>query len=187
MSALFNHAMRWEFFDRNSITLVRQSAKRERVPDVLTTDELKALLSHLTGVYRVMVFVAAVTGLRVSELIGLRWQDCDFDKGEIRLTRGIVRQRETKMKTEASRKPVPMDAGLANILEAWRTQCAYNQPGDYIFASMEMDGKQPFGRTRQWRSTFVRLRFVQVSGNGLDGTRWATHLEQCSKPVAQEW
>jgi len=32
----FNHAMRWEFFDRNPITLVRQSAKRVRVPDVLT-------------------------------------------------------------------------------------------------------------------------------------------------------
>src|SRR5579884_146277 len=32
MHALFNHAMRWEFFERNPITLVRQSAKRERVP-----------------------------------------------------------------------------------------------------------------------------------------------------------
>jgi integrase len=95
------------------------------------------------GVYRVMVFVAAVTGLRVSELIGLRWQDCHFDKGEIRLTRGIVRQRETKMKTEASRKPVPMDSGLADTLKGWRAQCAYNQPRDYIVASMEMDGNQP--------------------------------------------
>ena len=32
MHAIFNHAMRWEFFDHNPITLVRQSAKRERVP-----------------------------------------------------------------------------------------------------------------------------------------------------------
>jgi integrase len=142
MSALYSHAVRWEFFDRNPITLVRQSAKRKQTPDVLTADELKALLAELSGAYRVMVFVAATTGLRVSELLALRWQDCDFDSGEIRLSRGIVRQRETVMKTEASRKPIPMEAGLADVLMNWRTQCAYNQPQDYIFASVEMDGTQ---------------------------------------------
>jgi len=144
MSALYSHAQRWEFFDRNPITLVRQSAKRKEVPDVLTADELKALLLELAGVYRVMVFVAVVTGLRVSELLGLRWHDCDFANGEIRLSRGIVRQRETTMKTEASRKPIPMDAGLADVLVGWRAVCPYNQDGDYIFASPDMSGQQPY-------------------------------------------
>ena len=35
MSALFSHAMRYEWTDKNPIKLVRQSAKRERIPDVL--------------------------------------------------------------------------------------------------------------------------------------------------------
>ena len=144
MSALYSHAQRWEFCERNPITLARQSAKRKRPPDVLTADELKALLSELRGIYRVMVFVAVVTGLRVSELLGLRWQDCDSKSEQIHLTRGIVRQHETAMKTEASRKPVPMDAGLAAVLLGWRSVCPYNQDGDYIFASPDMQGKQPY-------------------------------------------
>jgi hypothetical protein len=37
--------MRWEFFDRDPITIVRQSAKRDRTPEVLTADKLKALLA----------------------------------------------------------------------------------------------------------------------------------------------
>ncbi len=35
MSAIFHHAMRYEWVDRNPIKLVRQSAKRERTPEVL--------------------------------------------------------------------------------------------------------------------------------------------------------
>ncbi len=143
MSALYTHAMRWEFLNHNPITLVRQTAKRERTPEVLTADELNALLAELTGIHRVMVYVAATTGLRVSELLALRWQDCDFEAGEILLSRGIVRQCIGQMKTEESRKPIPLEAGLSDVLMNWRGQCAYNQREDYVFASVEMDGKQP--------------------------------------------
>jgi integrase len=38
LSVLFNHACRYDLFDRNLITLVRHSAKRRRIPDVLTVD-----------------------------------------------------------------------------------------------------------------------------------------------------
>ena len=71
MSATFAHTMRWEFFDRNPITLVRQSAKRQREPEVLTVEKIKALFEELEGIYRVMVYVGGVTGLRVSEVICL--------------------------------------------------------------------------------------------------------------------
>jgi integrase len=147
MSALFAHAMRWEFTNRNPITLVRQSAKRERTPDVLTVSELKALLSELGEPWKTAVFLAVTTGLRVSELLALRWSDCDFTAGEIHLTRGVVRQHIGTMKTEASRKPIPMADGLADVLTEWRVRCAYNQPEDYIFASPQMDGKQPIWPT----------------------------------------
>ncbi len=36
-----------------------------------------------------------------------------------------------------------MDVRLADVLMDWRGECAYNQPSDYLFASLEMDGKQP--------------------------------------------
>ncbi|HTW80620.1 MAG TPA: transposase [Terracidiphilus sp.] len=46
MSALFTHAMRYEWVDRNPIKLVRQSAKRERIPDVLELQEIQLLLQQ---------------------------------------------------------------------------------------------------------------------------------------------
>jgi len=143
LSALFNHAMRHEWADRNPIRLVRQSAKRERTPDVLTAEEIKSLLSKLEGPYYVMTFLAAVTGMRVSELLALKWEDVNFAAGEIRLTRAIVCQHVGPLKTEASQKPVPMDTGLSALLLDWRGRCPYNQESDYVFGSPEKNGEQP--------------------------------------------
>jgi integrase len=143
MSTLFNHAMRYEWAEKNPIRLVRQSAKRERTPDVLTAEEIRALLSQLEGPYYVMAFLAAVKGLRVSELLALKWEDVNFAAGEMRLTRAIVCQHVGPLKTAASQKPVPMDAALSALLLDWRSRCPYNQEQDYVFASVEKHGEQP--------------------------------------------
>ncbi len=82
MSVLFNHACRYELFDRNPIHLVRQSAKRRRTPTVLTPAEIKALIGKLSIRERTLVLLAVSTGLRQSELFGLKWGDIDFSQGQ---------------------------------------------------------------------------------------------------------
>ena len=147
MHVIYNHGIRCRFTAENPITLVRQSAKRGRVPDVLTVAELKGLLSELKEPWRTAVFVASTTGLRASELLALKWQDFDFTSGQLNLCRGIVRQHIGGMKSEASRKPLPLDAGLAEVLLAWRRICPFNQDADYVFGSLDKKGQQPYWPT----------------------------------------
>ena len=144
MSALFAHAMRYEFTDRNPIQLVRQSAKRLRIPEVLTVEEIKALLPQLKQPFLSLVALDAVTGLRRSELFGLKWSDIDFEKQEIQLCRAIVYQVEGAMKTEASQKPVSMEPELARLLKEWKEQSKYSGNDDWVFASPESEGKKPY-------------------------------------------
>jgi len=144
MSAIFHHAMRYEWVERNPIKLVRQSAKRERVPDILELAELQLLLSKLTVRERTLALLDAATGLRVSELLALRWSDIDFECLELRVTRSIWHQVLGNCKTEASSKPVPMDTYMAEDLLRWRRQSAYASVDDYVFASEAMKGKQPY-------------------------------------------
>jgi integrase len=151
MSAIFTHAMRYEWLNRNPITLVRQSAKRVRLPDVLTAEEIGALLVELPEPSRTAVLLAACTGLRVSELMALKWSDIDFGKVEIRPCRAIVDQVVGSLKTEASGKAVPMDTALAGALLDWRGRCPYNQDEDFLFGSPEMDGRQPY-----WPDSLLR-------------------------------
>lgn len=84
MSAIFHHAMRYEWVDNNPMKLVRQSAKREKVPDVLDLAELQLLLTKLSVRERTLALLDAATGLRVSELLALRWDDVDFENLELR-------------------------------------------------------------------------------------------------------
>ena len=81
MSVLFNHAIRHEWLEqgKNPILFVRQSTKRQTIPECLEPEELRALLSQLDRCFRVMVFLDAVTGLRRSELFALRWEDINFE------------------------------------------------------------------------------------------------------------
>ena len=86
MHAVFNHAVRWEWHDRNPITHVRQSAKRKCIPTVLTLAEVEELLLYLEEPTHTAVLVDVMTGLRVGELLALKWQDIDFEKFEISVT-----------------------------------------------------------------------------------------------------
>ena len=144
MSALFNHARRYEWTDRNPIALVRQSAKRERIPEVLTEEELRALIPQLSDRDRTLVLLDACTGLRVGELLGLKWSDVDFENGLLHVTRSVVSQIVGACKTEASQKPVPLDSFLAQVLRQWRSCCSYNQNDDWVFASPLTKGQQPY-------------------------------------------
>ena len=57
MSVLFNHARRYDLFDRNPIQWVRQSAKRRSAPDVLTSNEVRHLLAALKTRERMLVLL----------------------------------------------------------------------------------------------------------------------------------
>jgi integrase len=144
MSVLFNHACRYELFDRNPIYLVRQSAKRRRAPSVLMPAEIKALLDNLGIRERTLVLLAVSTGLRQSELFGLKWGDIDFAQGTMKVTRSIVYGVVGPCKTESSQKPVPVHPLLANTLANWRKQCAYTEADDWVFASRRHRGRRPY-------------------------------------------
>jgi len=143
MSVLFNHACRYELFDRNPIHLVRQSAKRRRTPTVLIPAEIKALVDNLSIRERTLVLLAVSTGLRQSELFGLKWCDIDFSQGTMNVTRSIVYGVVGQCKAESSQKPVPIHPLVADALLVWRKQSTYIKTDDWVFASRRHRGRHP--------------------------------------------
>jgi integrase len=161
MSVLFNHAQRYELFDRNPIRLVRQSAKRRTAPNVLTPNEIKALVDSLALRERTLVILAVSTGLRQSELFALKWSDIDFTQGTMNVTRSIVLGVVGRCKTESSQKPVPVHPLLADALEQWKLHCSYKKPDDWVFASKQHHGRRPY-----WGQVILR-KYVRPAAQRL--------------------
>jgi integrase len=161
MSVLFNHACRYEFFDRNPIRLVRQGAKRKTAPNVLTPDEIKTLVNGLALREKTLVLLAASTGLRQSELFGLKWGDINFDDKTVYVTRSIVCGVVGPCKTESSQKPVPVHPLIVETLLKWRERQPYRKPDNWVFASRRCRGRKPY-----WGQAILR-KFIRPKAQEL--------------------
>ena len=168
MSVLFNHAIRWDFTDRNPISGpnkgagVRQSSKRVSIPDILEVSEMRAIVAKLQLRERVLLFLAMVTGLRRGELTGIQWGDIDFANLLIDVRRSVVDQVVGRCKTEASQKPVPIDEFTAQDLLAWYRVTPYREPGDWVFASNSHRAGKKRGKQPLWLQSIMRYHIEPV-------------------------
>jgi integrase len=76
---------------------------------MLTTSELRALLDALPYRERLMGVICATTGLRICEVLGLKWEDIHFDSGTADVVRSFVDGAVGPCKTETSQQAIPLD------------------------------------------------------------------------------
>lgn len=110
MSGIFTKADDWGYFsDRNPVKKVstgRKRAKRQR--RILSDEQIAQLLKGLPEQVRLMVMTAISTGMRVSEIIGLRWRCVDLTPGLVRIEERCYRGDVDAPKSERSRRVLPL-------------------------------------------------------------------------------
>jgi integrase len=116
----------------------------------------------LGPVLRVLILAAAVTGLRQSELLGVRWRDIDLSAHRVRVRNAFVRgEHSSEGKSDLStRRSVPMADWLARELVAWRHRTPFDNDDDLVFAHPER-GK-PLDRTKVSRRFKAACREAAV-------------------------
>ncbi len=122
---MFTKAMFWELIDLqiNPISLVKlKNARRKKKILALTPEQCQQLIEALPDPYKTMVIVALCTGLRVSEVLALRWDHFDFLEGTLLVQQGVVNGRIGRVKTEASEDEIPLDPSFVESLIAWKNK-----------------------------------------------------------------
>ena len=199
MSALFSHAVRWEFCSHNPIssgiqvgsggkrgpsTGVRVSAKRQKSPLKLTAGQVALVLTELEFRDQLLVFLDAGLGTRRGELGALRWMDCDFINQVFDIQHSYYWRRGGHLidtKSEASAQPLPMHPALKDGLLEWRTQSPYTRPGDYVFASERLKGRKPLDLASVLKKK-IQPAFRRI---GINGVGWHTFRHTVGTMLAE--
>jgi len=142
MRVLFNAAMRWELipYQHNPMSLVRvkDGSKRQREPKPLSVDEFRKVLEGIPEPFRTMCIVAMCLGLRVSEILGLRWNAIDWEGLRLAVRQAYVYGKQGDVKTQASHRWMPLDRSLAERLRQHKARLApMSKSEDWIFANPE--------------------------------------------------
>jgi len=110
---------------------------------ILTPEQAYAVLLNLQEPERTLTLLASGTGLRISECLGLQWQDVSFADAMIHVRRTWTCGQVGLPKSKASKGPVPLHPLLADFMCLWKEKTQYSQPGDWVFPSFRLEGKQP--------------------------------------------
>jgi integrase len=115
----------------------RDQRKIEAGRDFPTPAEIKRIVEAAKdSKRRALLLTAALTGLRASELRGLRWRDVDLNGRELH-----VRQRADRYcklgspKSAMSRRTVPLPGELVTALKEWKLACPKGE-GDLVFPTI---------------------------------------------------
>jgi integrase len=156
LSILWDYAM-WRGdvpTQRNPMELVSVKSASQRVckPRSLTVEQFHALLSQFNddACLRTMLLLAVSFGLRVSELLGLRWSDVDWLNKTIRIERGVVKQIVDDVKTNCSARTMVCADELLEVLKVWKQTTQFSAAVDWMFASPTKIGRQPLCYTHVW-------------------------------------
>jgi len=120
-----------------------------RPEEVLSADEIKRLLEAAEpGRWRSLFTTVAATGLRVEEVLALRWGDLELLDGHGRLfvrrslswARGVgeegrVRPKFFEPKTKAGRREIPLQDELVRVLKVWKLQCPASEHDPLVFCN----------------------------------------------------
>jgi integrase len=115
----------------------RQKGRLKVGEDIPAREEVKAIVEALEGRWRPLLLTAIFAGLRASELRGLRWEDVNLDKREVRVHQRADRFNDIgRPKSEAGERTVPVPPIVANALKEWRLSCPRKDTG-----KVDADGK----------------------------------------------
>jgi integrase len=134
----------------------RQRGKLKVGVDIPSPAEIRALIGELKDRRRPLLLTAIFTGLRSSELLGLRWADIDLKTGELH-----VRQRADRYgvlgppKSRAGERTVPLPPLLVNTLREWKLRCP---KGELDLAFPNVNGGFDHRGSIIWRSYHPALR-----------------------------
>jgi integrase len=182
LSSVLGSAVRYQLLVRNPVEGVQLPpgtiGKRVRKPNI-TSEQFDELVRLIPEPYATMLYVAVYSGLRVSELIGLRWNDVGFDS--LMVDERCCRGDWSAPKSEASNAPVAVQRHIIERIHALKLKTVSVRAGRAVrkYKAVKSDGPndlvfQSVKDGKPMRDNNILTRFIKPAARklGLDFVNW---------------
>lgn len=123
---------------------------------VLTPEQVNAIASKLPEPYSTLILFLALTGLRIGEAVAVKWTD--FDGKVLNVSRRIYEGKADTLKTEKSKRPVPIPASLMQRVNK------LDHFSEWVFSSQNGTPVNPGNALRRYIQPIARKLGIKLSG-----------------------
>lgn len=180
LSKVMGTAVSWSYLSDNPVHGVKMSERTLKRPHrFLTMEEVRRLIAASDEPVRTIVLLAAMTGLRIGEILALRW-------GRINLTTAALRVAETcylghfgTPKSKASRRELPLPPLVVQALLAHRSRLSDTSAEALVFSTCRGTPLASNNlRKRQLHPACVRAELAPITWHALRHTHGTLLHEQ---------
>jgi len=178
LSGILGSAVRYELLVKNPAEGVRlpKSKKGKRSKPYVTPEQFAGLLAMIQEPYATMVYVAVYTGLRASELVGLRWRNVHQDS--ITVDERCCRGDWGAPKSEASNATVAVNAAVTERIQCLKSLVVKVKAGCAVRKYTVVKSAGPDDLVFQSLSKGAPMR---------DNNILVRHIKPAAKPLGIPW
>ena len=132
INGAMKQAMKEHLINENVNEAVELPKKEKKEISVMTVDEMKRLLELFKeSSYYALFLLEMQTGLRKGEILGLHWEDIDFENGKMHVRHNLCRitgeDGKAKLvlmepKTLTSKRSIPLTTGMLEVLKKHKAE-----------------------------------------------------------------
>jgi len=138
LSKVMGTAVNWDYVPNNPVRDIKMPERTLKRPHrYLTAEEVRRLIASSKEPIRTIVILATMTGLRIGEILALRWGRIDLLRGTLLVAETCYRGHFGTPKTRASRREVPLAPAVVRELKERYMRSVDHSPNALVFATSQ--------------------------------------------------
>lgn len=136
LSGILETAVEYGYLSMNPARGVKFPEKElKEAPVLFTAEDFVKLLEQLDEPYRTMARLIALTGLRIGELLAVRWRCLDLEIGTLSVRESVYEGKFQSPKTRKSRRTMPLGPQIIVWLREHRVRAKRTESDDLVFGN----------------------------------------------------
>jgi integrase len=140
LSSILETAVEFGYLQSNPARGVKFPQKAlKKKPAMIAGGDFAKLLEQLNETHRTMVSLIAATGLRIGELLALRWSSLDLEDGALTVRESVFEGKFQAPKTQRALRTIPLGPYAVKALKEHRDRLSRNGDDDLVFGNRKGD------------------------------------------------